>query len=184
VLTLHYDLTSPAAAVAVLRVQSAVDRGGTARFAGLDVLGLEISVPPTVDQLDELERWRARAVDVGLPMRTPSRRPPTLRAHLLGELAEERGLGASWRTTCLHGYWGDDADLSDDLVLVELARAAGLDPGAVTDRLADRDATAALRGRMTTQRRRGIGGVPVLEVDGVLVGAEVSDAELAELAGA
>ena len=182
-LILHFDHTSPSAAIAVLRLQPLADEGGNVRFSGIDVLGLDMSIPPTLDLLADLDRQRAAAADLGLTMRRPSRQPPTLSAHLVGEVAEEAGLGASWRSACLRGYWTDDADLHDEAVLLDLAAVAGLRPGTVAGRLADRTARANLRTRMVAQRRRGIGGVPVLESDGVFVAASLPDDDLRRLAG-
>jgi 2-hydroxychromene-2-carboxylate isomerase len=182
-LTLHFDYPSPASAVALLRLQRLADVGHTVRFVGLDSLGLDVPVPPTLDQLDELARYRERAIALGLPMRRPSWRPPTLSAHLVGTLADEVGLGASWRWTCLRGYWAEGIDLSDPDALMALGEEAGLARTAVENRLADRVARHTLRGRMTTRRRAGIGGVPVLEADaGVYVSPDLPDAELEELA--
>lgn len=183
-LTLHFDYPSPASAVAVLRLQPLADAGHPVRFVGMDALGLNVAVPPTLDLLDELSRYRDRAVELGLPMRRPSRRPPTLAAHLLGGLADHHGLGASWRWACLHAYWALDVDLSDEHALAALAHEAGLDHDAVSERLADQPARQALRGRMTSRRRSGIGGVPVIEADGgVYVSADLADADLEQLAG-
>lgn len=182
-LILHHDITSPAAAVAVLRLQQVVDAGADVRFSPLDVLGLEISIPVRRELLAELEAHRARALELGLVMRRPARQPPTLLAHMVGELAEEAGLGASWRWTCLDGYWRRDLDVGDAGVLTELGGAAGLDPDAVAARLADPVARSSLRERMLAQRRRGVGGVPVLELDGTLVPADLPDGDLRQLAG-
>lgn len=182
-LTLHFDYPSPASAVAMLRLQRLADAGYDIHFLGLDALGLDVPVPPTLDQLDELGRYHDRAVELGLPMRRPSRRPPTLSTHLVGELAERVGLGASWRWSCLLGYWASDVDLSDPNVLLELAADAGLDPAAAAAHRDDPIARRALRGRMVTRRRAGIGGVPVLEADGgVFISADLPDTELEELA--
>jgi 2-hydroxychromene-2-carboxylate isomerase len=183
VLTLFFDFPSPASAVALLRLQPIADAGGAVAFAGLDTLGLSISVPPTLDLLAELERVGPRALELGLPLRRPSRQPPTAAAHLIGELADEVGLGASWRDTCLRAYWLDDVDLSDEVVLLELAGRAGLGTEAVAARLADRGARDLSRTRMASARRRGLGGVPVLDVDGVLVSPDLPDADLRQLAG-
>ncbi len=182
-LTLHHDITSPAAAVAVLRLQQVVDAGGQVTFSPLDVLGLEISIPTSRALLAEVEAHRERALGFGLAMRPPSRQPPTLRAHVVGELAEEAGLGASWRWTCLRAFWSQDRDVDDPVVLAELGAAAGLDPAAVAARVADGAARRGLRERMLAQRRRGVGGVPVLELDGTLVPAELPDGDLRQLAG-
>jgi len=48
--------------------------------------------------------------------------------------------------------------------------------------LADVEARNALRAAMLARRGLGIGGVPVLEVDGTLLPADVDDATLEELA--
>ncbi|MFU8840227.1 MAG: DsbA family protein [Nitriliruptoraceae bacterium] len=184
VLILHYDLTSPAAAVALLRVQRLLDEGARIRLSPFDALGLEISVPATRALLAELEVHRDRAAALGLAMHRPSRQPPTLRAHLIGaEVAEPAGLGASWRWRCLRAFWSEDRDLAARDTLVALAADAGLAAGEVDRALTDRLALQRLRDHLLLQRRRGIGGVPVLELDGTFVPAEVSDADLRHLAG-
>jgi 2-hydroxychromene-2-carboxylate isomerase len=182
VLVLHFDYPSPAAAVAVLRLQPLLDAGGAVAFAGLDVLGLGEPIPPTLDQLAELAELGARAAALGLELRRPSRRPPTLGAHLVGGLADAAGHGAAWRHGCLRAYWTDDADLGDDAVLVDLAADVGLDPDAAAALLADPRQRLAQRQRDLAARRRGIGGVPVLELDGTFVPADLPDAELRALA--
>jgi 2-hydroxychromene-2-carboxylate isomerase len=183
VLILHHDVTSPAAAVAVLRLQRIADTGGDVAFQGIDVLGLEIAIPLTLDQLAELERESDRLRSLGIDVRRPSRRPPTLGAHLVAEHAEALGLGAVWRAAVLAAYWERDVDLGDDRRLVELAVEAGIDGGEVASRLADRAARVQLRRRMLATRQRGIGGVPVLEYQGAFVPANLPDADLQQLAG-
>ncbi|MFP4148138.1 MAG: DsbA family protein [Nitriliruptoraceae bacterium] len=183
-LLLHYDLTSPASAVALLRVQRLRDAGASIGLRPFDALGLEISVPPTATLLSELETYRDRAAELGLAMRRPSRQPPTLKAHLVGlEVAEPAGLGASWRWSCLRAFFSDDEDLNDPAVLVARGEDAGLEAAAVQRALADRLARQRLRDEMLAQRRRGIGGVPVLELDGTFIPAEIPDADLRHLAG-
>lgn len=183
VLILHHDPTSPAAAVATLRLQRIADEGGDVGFQGLDTLGLEITIPATLDQLAELERVGDQLRELGLVVRWPARRPPTLGVHLVGELAETLGSGAAWRTAVLAAYWQAGADLGDDALLVELAAGAGLDGLAVAALLADRTARIQLRRRMAATRQRGIGGVPVLELQGALFSADLPDADLRQLAG-
>jgi len=182
VLVLHHDITSPAAAVAVLRLQRLADEGLSVGFSPVDVLGLEVAIPPTLDLLDGLRRYSDAAAELGLELRRPSRQPPTLRAHVVGGVAEGLGLGAAWRWRCLQGYWTRDLDLTDDEVLVDLGVATGVEEDAVRSVLADRSAVQDLRARMANQRRRGIGGVPVLEVDGVLTSAQLGDDDLRQLA--
>jgi 2-hydroxychromene-2-carboxylate isomerase len=184
VLTLHYDLTSPRAALAVLRLQRIADLGHPVAFRGIDVLGVAVALPVTLDQLAELEAVRADAAAHGLELRRPTLRPPTLDAHLVGAHAESVGLGTAWRTACLRAYWTHGRDLADHAVLVELAHAAGLERTAVTALLADGTARNELRVRMLQLRQLGIGGVPVLELDGTLCSAELDEATLIGLAGA
>jgi len=182
VLILHHDVTSPAAALAVLRLQRLADSGLPVAFRGMDALGVAVALPVTLDQLVEMERVAARAADLGLEMRRPTLRPPTLDAHLVGELAERDGLGASWRLGCLRAYWTDGSDVSDHDVLVALAVQSGLDGSEARAALADIAARNELRAAMLARRALGIGGVPVLEVDGTLLPADVDDATLEELA--
>jgi 2-hydroxychromene-2-carboxylate isomerase len=182
VLVLHFDYVSAASAVAVLRLQRLVDEGASVTFSGVDVLGVDTSLPTTLDQLAELERHADRAAALGLRLRRPSRRPPTLPAHLVGELAVGRDLGAAWRTAVLEAYWTRDAAIGDAEVLVDLAGRVGLDPEAVAARLADPAQRIALRRAMAALRGRGLGDVPVLELGGAFVPADIPDADLAELA--
>lgn len=182
-LVLYFDYTSLAAAVAALRLQAIADAGGRVGFEGIDVLGVDIALPVTLDQLDEIARFSDRAAARGLTVRRPSQRPPTLAAHLVGDLATSQGLGAAWRDTVLRAYWTRDAALDATPVLLELAERAGLDRDEVAGALADAAARTSVRQRMTADRGRGIGGVPVLEFDGTLVSAELTDAQLRDLAG-
>lgn len=182
-IVLHYDLVSPASAVAVLRLQRIADGGGAVMFAGIDPVGLEVGVPATLDQLDEHATWRGAAGDLGLDMRRPTWRPPTLRAHLVGELAERWGLGAAWREAALRAYWEGGRDIGKGDVIVELAGLVGGDAEEARRVLADPQRILAARQRAAATVRRGVGGVPMLEVNGVLVSAHLDDAALEELAG-
>jgi 2-hydroxychromene-2-carboxylate isomerase len=183
VLILHHDVTSPAAAVAVLRLQRVADAGGAVAFQGIDVLGLEATIPVTLDQLAELERVRPRLRALGIDPCRPSRRPPTLAVHVVAEHADAVGLGATWRAACLRAYWERDVDLGDDEAVLDLAVGSGLGRGEVAALLGDRVGRIAARRRMTATRQRGIGGVPVLEYQGAFVPADLPDADLRELAG-
>jgi len=181
VLTLHHDVTSPRSALAVLRLQRIADLGHPVTFRGIDVLGLAVALPVTLDRLVELEQVVGPAAALGLVMRRPSLRPPTLDAHLVGEHAERAGLGAAWRLACLTAYWTEGADVAARDVLVALAGRVGLDIAAVHAVLADVSARNELRASMLALRALGIGGAPVLEVAGTLLSADVDDATLLEL---
>jgi 2-hydroxychromene-2-carboxylate isomerase len=183
VLVLHFDYVSAASAVAVLRLQRLADRGGDVGFSGVDVLGVDAALPVTLDQLAELEVWAPRAAELGLVLRRPATRPPTLGAHLVGELATAHDLGAAWRAAVLEAYWSRGAAIGDAAVLVELGREVGLPAEEVRARLQDPEQRVGLRRAMTGHRGRGVGGVPMLEVEGTFVPADLADADLEALAG-
>jgi 2-hydroxychromene-2-carboxylate isomerase len=182
VLILHHDITAPRSALAVLRLQRIADLGHPVAFLGLDVLGLTVSLPVTLDQLADMEQVSDRAAELGLVMRRPVLRPPTLDAHLVGDVAERAGLGAAWRSACLTAYWTDGQDVSDHGVLLACADRVGLDAEAVHRALADKAMRDQSRAAMLARRALGVGGAPVLEVGGTLLSADVDDATLIELA--
>ncbi|MFP5308894.1 MAG: DsbA family protein [Actinomycetes bacterium] len=182
-LVLHHDHPSPASAVAVLRLQRLADEGLEVSFSGLETLPLDAALPVTLDVLAELDRWRDPAAELGLELRRPSRRPTTGRAHLVAAaVAEPAGLGASWRLACYRGYWEQDLDLGDPAVLLDLAATAGLDAERTEEVLHDTALLAGIRRRAHTLRGSGVGGVPVLSVDGALVPGTLSEDELRQLA--
>lgn len=181
-LVLHFDYASPASAVAVLRCQTLADAGGTLAFSGVDVLGVDTSLPLTLDQLAELESAAPRAAALGLEMGRPSRRPPTLRAHLIGELAAAHDLGAAWRLAVLEAYWTRDLPIGEDATLSDLGTAVGLPEDEVRAWLTDSSRRVGLRQAMTALRQRGVGGVPVLELAGTFVPADLPDEDLRQLA--
>lgn len=187
VLTLYFDYPSPRAVLALLELESVVDEARSAgaspavTFVGIDPLGLDAALPVTLDQLAELERLRSRFLAVGLDPATPARRPPTVRAHLVGSLAEAEGRGGAWRAACIAALWRDGADLSEPEVLLGLAARVGADPEAARRLLDDPAAVLAARRSTAALGRRGIGGVPVLELDGTFVAADLDRERLREL---
>jgi predicted DsbA family dithiol-disulfide isomerase len=182
VLTLHFDYTSPAAVHALLRLQALADRGALVEFVGIDALGLQTTIPVTLDQLAELDRHGSQLEALGLQLRRPQVRPPTLGAHLLAGLAARRDLGAAWRRAVVEAYWTRGLDIASDEVLVDLAAGIGLPADEAGDWLGDRTRRTALWRTMATERGRGVGGVPVLEFEGTLVPADLDDEDLARLA--
>lgn len=181
-ITLHHDQTSAASAVAVWRLQALADAGLEVAFAGLDVLGLDATIPATLDLLAEYDAWHEQARDLGLQMRRPRIRPPTTRAHLVEVLAVQRGRGAAWRTVSYRGYWERGADLGSIDVLVSLGTSIGLAGGLIAEWVGDGARVAAARRDMQRRRSGGLGGVPVLEFDGTYLSASLPDEELWRLA--
>lgn len=181
-LVCFHDFTSLASAVAVRRLQRLADGGAAIAFEGFDVLGVDVTIPVTLDVLSDWERHRDAAVAEGFDVRRPRRQPPTLAAHLVGDVAESLGLGAAWRTACYAAYWERGVDLADRAALVDVAVSAGLARHAVTSALDDPVLRRDVRRRVTARRGEGVGGVPVLHVDGALVPALMPEDDLRTLA--
>lgn len=181
-LTLYHDYTSPASAVAALRLQRLADEGVPVAFVGLEAL-VAAHLPVTGEVTAAIADLVEAAAAEGLILRRPPSLPPTAQAHVTGELAEEQGLGASWRGACYRALWQEGADLADPAVLVDLADRAGLDRAAVQACLADPGRVAAFRRSLAAHRHLGVGGVPVLLAHGTLVPALLHEEQLRELAG-
>lgn len=180
---MYFDYPSLPAAVAVIRAHLALGRhAGLASsaaqplmFGGFDTLGLEMTVPLTLDQQEEIGRWSTTAAQVGLEVTTPRSRPPTTPAHVIGDLADELGLGRDWRQAVIVAYWSDRVDIGHKSELVRLANHVGLPEQEVASALTDRHRAQQVRRRMVAARQRGIGGVPVIEIDGTLLSGDLSD---------
>lgn len=183
VLTLFHDYTDPASAVAVLRLQRLADEGLAVVFEGFEAVGVDASLPPTLDILAGVADLAQAAAELGLVLRRPRVLPPTGRAHVVGQLAERRGLGASWRQACYRAVWERGADIGDRQVLWNLAGRAGLEAAGVGAALDDRALLASVRRRMGSRRRLGVGGVPVILAGGTLVPGLLGEEDLRTLAG-
>ena len=170
-ITLFHDYTSPASWVAVARLQRLADEGLPIAFDGFDAVGVDVDLPVTVDVLAAVEDLQDLAREEGITLRRPRSLPPTARAHVVGDLAERAGLGASWRNTAYEAFWSDGADLNDHATLLSLATLAGLQAGAVAYAIDDIAAVAAVRRQTTEHRRNGVGGVPTLLAQRTLVPA-------------
>ncbi|HWB72435.1 MAG TPA: DsbA family protein [Egibacteraceae bacterium] len=181
-LTLFHDYTSPASAVAAFRVQRLADEGLAVRFEGFEAVGVDATLTVTAGVLAAVDELAAAARAEKLSLLPPAALPPTALAHLLGELAAQRGLGASWRQTCYRAYWERGLDIGNRHVLVGLAGLAGMDEGETRALLADAGRLSALRRRMAGFRRDGVGGVPMILAQGTLVPGLLPEDDLRLLA--
>lgn len=181
-LTLYHDIPSAASLVAMLRLQALADEGLQVRFRGFDALGLDATLPPTLDDLQDWEQHRDAAAELGWPLARPTRHPSTLDAHLLGELAIEHGLDAAWRLAVYRAHWQDDADVSAASVLTVLAVRVGLPLDEVEALLHDPQMRHRLRQQMLVHRGEGVGGVPVLDANGTFMSPFVPEDDLRTLA--
>jgi predicted DsbA family dithiol-disulfide isomerase len=182
VLTLFHDYTSPASAVAVRRVQRLADEGLAVEIVGFDAIGVDVGLPVTLDVKAAVMALAEEATAEGLALCEPSRLPPTARAHVMEELAESAGFGASWRQLCYRAFWQHDADLADERVLVVLGLNAGLARDAIEAVLADRTKLVAVRRRSAARRADGVGGVPMVLAHRTLAPGLLSEADLRALA--
>lgn len=179
---LFHDYTSPASAVAVLRVQRLADEGLAVAFEGIEAIGVDMPLPVTLDVLEELPRLQAPAHELGLTLARPRVLPPTAAAHVLGTWAERSGLGASWRETCYRAFWEYGADLAAHDVLLDLAERAGLDVAEAAGVLTDRARFRELRMRTASRRSEGVGGVPTIKAHQTLVPGLMGEEDLRALA--
>lgn len=181
-LTLFHDFTSPACALAVARVQRLADEGLPVEFAGFEAVGIDLTLPPTLDVLATVDGLTEQAAAEGIPLRRPTVLPPTALAHVVGTVADAAGLAASWRRACYAAFWRDGSDIGDREVLAQLAVAAGLEAAQVIAALSDRAWLAAVRHRTATHRRKGVGGVPTILTQRTLVPGLLPTSDLRALA--
>ncbi|HVL97891.1 MAG TPA: DsbA family protein [Egibacteraceae bacterium] len=181
-LILYHDYISPASAIAALRLQRLADDGVAVTFTGFEALGVDLRLPVTLEVLAAVDELAEAAAAEGLVLRRPPALPPTAWAHVVGALAEKRGLGASWREVCYRAFWEEGVNLADPAVLTGLAVRAGLDVAAVDAHLRDPSRLRAFRRSLAESRRLGVGGVPVLLAHGTLVPALLPEADLRGLA--
>lgn len=181
-LLLHHDPPSAASLLAVLRLQQLADEGLDVRFRGFDVLGVDVTLPATLDDLADWEQHRDDAAALGWDLPRPRRHPPTLGVHLVSLLAESQGLDAAWRLATYRAHWLQDGDLGDVDLLVGLASEVGLDADEVRRLVDDRDRRHELRRVMLVHRGEGVGGVPVLAWNKTFLSPFVPMDDLRELA--
>lgn len=181
-LVLFHDYTSPASAVAVARVARLIADGVPARIEGTEVLGVQTTLPVTVDLLAELDAVAAQARAEGVVLRRPAGVPPTAAAHLIEDLATGLDRADAWRARCYRAFWTDGDDIGDHGVLRRLAAEVGLPAEEAARRIGDRMALLEIRQRFARHRRDGVGGVPTISYDRTLIPGLLDEADLRALA--
>lgn len=180
-LILHHDHPSAAALHAILLLEDLV--GDRVRHHGIDVLGLDAALPATLDDVEAWSRHREQLGDLGWEVPRPRRHPPTLAVHAVERLCADDATARAWRHATYRAHWLEDRDVGDHAVLVDVAVAVGLDGDRVAARITDRAALAGVRREMMAVRGDGVGGVPVLDVDGTKVSPFMAPEDLRALAG-
>ena len=181
-LILYHDYTSPASAVAVMRLDRLMREGLPAQIRGTDVTGIDATLPVTVDLLAALEAIEDEAAAEGIVLRRPKLVPPTALAHVVEDVAREHGMELDWREVCYRAYWSEGRNIGDSNELRRLAARAGLPPERADSALDDRIALAAVRRRSARDRRNGIGGAPTILYDRTLVPGLLPEDDLRVLA--
>lgn len=109
--------------------------------------------------------WAAMALEAGeegLELSTPTRVPWTRKAHELGLHAKDKGRFEEVHEALFGCLLTEGRDLGRVDVLVELARACGLDPGETKAALDVDRYTAELEGLRSRGEAEGVRGVPTL----------------------
>ena len=181
-LTLYHDYTSPASAVAVLRLQRLAASGADVAFVGFEAL-VDAHLPVTLEVMAAVGDLAGAASAEGIVLRRPPWLPPTALAHVAAEFAEGEGRGAAWREACYRAFWEEGADLAETRVLRAVGTRSGLGADAVHAVVEDPRRVAAFRRSLAAHRRLGVGGVPVLLAHGTLVPALLPEEDLRALAG-
>ena len=112
----------------------------------------------------DLQDWaRLYGLDIGWPSVFPVNSVKAMRGALV---ASDAGRLPEWSRACFEAYWGRDRDLSQDAVLEEAAREAGLDPNDLLARIAAPEIKERLRANTQQLIDRGGFGSPTIFVDG------------------
>ena len=167
--TLFHDLTSPAAAVAVMRLTSLAVDGVPIAFEGFEAIGIDMAMPVDLDTLAVIDRLAPVAEAEGLVLRRPRTLPPTGLAHVLLAHGETTERAHELRIAVYRAFWEQQQAIDDIDTLVAIAADVGLDEPTVAELLGDRVALASRRRLMATHRRDGVGGVPVILASRTLV---------------
>jgi predicted DsbA family dithiol-disulfide isomerase len=116
--------------------------------------------------------------EAGLPFAPERTRVPSSRKALqLSELAREHGLYDALHPRLFDAYWHRDLDIGDPGVLIDEARAAGLDPGEAAETVAGDRYLDEIQRQTQQAIAVGAGGVPAWVVDDRLLipGAQPHD---------
>ena len=114
------------------------------------------------------ENVRARAASVGLVFNQDSRSRiyNTFKAHRLLHWAQDRGRQLELKRALFKANFTDNADISDNEVLVAAATAAGLDANEARSVLAGGDHADQVRAAEQLWQSRGIQSVPAVVING------------------
>ena len=114
--------------------------------------------------------WRGQvyrlADEHGVEIHVPRYQPRSTLALALHGFAVEAGKGRPFRNAAHRAFFVEGLDISDDAVLREAAREAGLDPDAALEAAWDPGRLVALRSTREEALRLGVHGVPTVATAG------------------
>lgn len=134
--------------------------GGEAPLA-LRYVALELFPAPAAAEPPDVYPALPLAGELGLPMRSPGRAVRTRKAHELARLAREQGREDAVREGIFAAYLRDGLDIGRIDVLVEVARAAGMDPTETRVVLDVDKFAAAVAAESEQLRRAGVVSAPL-----------------------
>lgn len=106
-------------------------------------------------------------------METPDHLPNTRRALAIAEYARDQGRVDAFRHTAMDAHWRRGENLEDPDDLGEVAKRAGLDPGAALHAMDDPAYQARVDALRAEAGRMGVTGVPTFFLgDAVVVGCQ------------
>lgn len=178
---LHHDYPSAASLHAVLVLDAVAGDATPVTHHGIDVLGIDATLPATLDDLQDWSSHRESLAALGWVVPRPRRHPPTLAAHAVERACATLNQARRWRMACYRAHWLEGVDLGDWDALVVVGEQAGLEPGLVHGVVSDRVEAARVRREMMAVRGDGVGGVPVLDVAGTKVSPFMARDDLARI---
>ncbi|HEX2167530.1 MAG TPA: DsbA family protein [Longimicrobiales bacterium] len=140
------------------------------REAGLEVRGAAFELrPPGTPLPDARAPWMAQAweqsveplaAEAGVSMAQPALMTRTRKAHEAAAYARSQGMYDRMHAALYAAYWQDGRDIGRIDVLVDIARAAGLDPSGLRVALDIDQCTARVEQDEAWAARLGLAGVP------------------------
>lgn len=169
---LYFDLGSPYAYLAVMRVHALLGREVRLQPVLLGAIfahrgwGSWALTDARASNVAEIER---RAAAYGLPLRWPRDWPPnSLTAQRVAIFAQRRGVGRAFAEAVYVATYGRGGDLGAPETILAAGEAAGLSHDEIAAAPADPVIKAALREATDAAIALGVAGAPTLRLDGRL----------------
>ncbi|MHB1412526.1 MAG: DsbA family oxidoreductase [Thermoleophilia bacterium] len=141
--------------------------------------GVELSLwyRATPEREEARQRLRARAQELGLPIKFSAHIPNSRRALEASEYANSVGKGSEFHRAVLHQFFAEGRDISDWEVLRQAAIDAGIDAGEMQRRTESGEFAAAVTEQDAAARAAGVHAAPTYFINDEvkIVGAQRDD---------